>query len=670
MKPPDRTLVDIRLSHLLRDCSVGAIVRHDRALMVVQDTRDWDGPNTTPGEREIMYVDLVKRALDLDGRKLCRPPVREVRGERVLGWVPARRFPEWARCNRCGLLRNRPWRQRTEGDGSHAPGPGDNPEERAGAGTGEAPKVLHCQSPMSAAGGGSGRGGAEEERRCGGILEQVPWVLVHEDGYLADAPWHAIAHDASANPARRACRPDWTEPYLRVVSREGRWWVKCSRGGCRAERRLPDRFPFGAGTRQQPWVREPPPEAPGEPALLVGVNDVRVHYAECRTALVIPPESRIRRGSVIDRLYSSSSDRRLVLSAGNDLLRRRRIAGLAHKYRCGKREIETALEDIERGYPLHDQELPQGELARLEYRALTEPIPDLESDEDFVTEHHTDAWRLLAGDPGAPSAGVAAAVDRLVAVQRVKEIMVFDGFRRGSASGPDSGRLTPPDVEGESGWLPALELWGEGLFFTFREEAVRRWEDQASARARAAAFLERSVAARLPADVREALSPRFLLCHTLAHLIIRRLEAQAGYPAASLKERIYCDDGRGDATSHRSPGDGEPMAGVLIHVAVADEHGSLGGLMDQAQPDRFLRLVSGAVEDASWCSFDPVCAEQEGHGPDLLNRAACHACALVPEPSCICGNRLLDRAFVNGDGEGLRSLWDLAAGRGGGQRSG
>ena len=103
------------------------------------------------------------------------------------------------------------------------------------------------------------------------------------------------------------------------------------------------------------------------------------------------------------------------------------------------------------------------------------------------------------------------------------------------------------------------------------------------------------------------------------------------------------------------------MAGVLIYVAVADTHGSLGGLMDMAQPDRLLRLLTGAIEDASWCSFDPVCGEQEGHGPDLLNRAACHACALVPEPSCICGNRLLDRAFVAGNNDGLRSLWDLAA---------
>ena len=41
-----------------------------------------------------------------------------------------------------------------------------------------------------------------------------------------------------------------------------------------------------------------------------------------------------------------------------------------------------------------------------------------------------------------------------------------------------------------------------------------------------------------------------------------------------------------------------------------------------------------------------------GSRAGLLNRAACHACALVPEPSCAYGNVLLDRTFVAGDADG------------------
>lgn len=643
MRARERTYVDIRLSHLLRDCSVGAIVRHGKALMVVQDTRDWDGPNTSPYDREIRYVDLVRRALELGDRKLCRPPVKEEKGSLVQGWVKARRFPEWARCSRCGLLHNRPWREADVGDSA-----GDAGEEtrRQSAGPGR----QYCVGPRRRAAGPPSDGVAEGEGGCGGTLEQAPWVLVHEAGYLADVPWHAIAHDRAANPAQSECAPDWTQPYLKVENEEGRWSVRCDR--CGSERRLSDRFPFGAATRQQPWLSEPPAEAPEEPGWLVGVNDVRVHFAETRTALVIPPESRIRRGSVVDRLYNTPADRDAVLRAVNENLRRYEIRRLAGKYRCRPEDIEAELREIDDGYPLYGQQLPRGDLAELEYGALTRPIPELQPDESFVTEHHSDAWRRLADALKGELAAVAVSVDRLVAVHRLKEIMVFDGFRRGWGSGDERRPVTPPDIVGESDWVPALELWGEGMFFAFDEEVVRRWEAQESVWSRAEEFVRRAEEAPLPKAIQETLSPRFLLCHTLAHLIVRRLETQAGYPAASLKERIYCSAGH----------DGKPMAGVLIYVAVADEHGSLGGLMEQAQPESFLRLLAGAVQDAAWCSLDPVCAEQEGHGPDLLNRAACHACALVPEPSCVCGNRLLDRAFVNGDRKELRSLWDLAAG--------
>jgi hypothetical protein len=119
--------------------------------------------------------------------------------------------------------------------------------------------------------------------------------------------------------------------------------------------------------------------------------------------------------------------------------------------------------------------------------------------------------------------------------------------------------------------------------------------------------------------------------------MIRQLEFQAGYPAASLNERIYCREGE------------HPMAGILIYVAVPDVAGSLGGLAELAEPRRFLKLMSGVYSHAQWCSLDPICAEHEGQGPQVLNLAACHACALIPEPGCAYGNVLLDRVFIKGD---------------------
>ena len=603
--------VPVRLSHLLRDCSVGAIVRGPDSLMVVQDIRTWDQTDSDPREREIPYVERVREALGIE-RRLCSPPRAVERDRTVVGWIPALRFPTWLRCRKCRLLHSAPWRR------PRSKGGDDRAVETASAGG--AWKCTECSDES---------------------LEQTLWVLVHEDGYLADVPWHDLAHRDSRNPEQRQCRPDWEQPYLKLETGADRR-VLCDRCGANASFPLA-RFPFPPRAWQQPWMREPPAQSPEGPAWLIEINDVRVHTPSTRTALVIPPESRIRRGTVTDRLFSSTSSLQSIRSARYPLARRAAVRNLAGEFRCSSEEIEKAIAEIEGGYPLNGRRITVDNLLADEYRALIEEIPDLREDEDFVTQHHTGCWKEL---DDKLEAGVArravSAVSKLIAVNKLKEIMALTGFRRANGE-----RLTPPDITGEADWLPALELYGEGLFFTLDEALLQRWECSEALVERADAFKQRYVRGTGQGIPELDVTPRFLLCHTLAHLMVRQLEAEAGYPAASLKERIYCATGK------------SPMAGILIYVAVPDEEGSLGGLMELAEPGRFLRLLTGAFEAAAWCSLDPVCSEQEGHGPDLLNRAACHACALVPEPSCLYGNVLLDRVFVRG-ASGIPAFLDCA----------
>ena len=591
-------------------------MRGPDSLMVVQDIRTWDRPGNDPLEREIRYVDRVRSALGID-RALCEPPRATERDGTVIGWVPALRFPTWMRCQGCGSMHAAPWRRR------RAPQSDGRDIESGGA------------------------GGAGECRKCGGRLEQTPWVLVHEDGFLADVPWHDLAHRDTRDPEQRQCRPDWTRPYLKLdETGTGRRVVcdRCNSAAVFSSGTLP-RTAFPAHTWQQPWMREPPAQSPESPGWLVEINDVRVHAPSTRTALVIPPESRIRRGTVTDRLYGSTRSQKRIRNARNPLARENAVRRLASEHRCTPDEIKQAIKKIDEGYPLYGRTITAVDLLADEYRALTGEIPELREDEDFVTEHHTRQWRALGStlEPEVARRAVNA-VRHLIAVNKLKEIMVLNGFQRAG------GRTTPPDITGESNWLPALELYGEGIFFTLDEALLQRWEDNDALRERTDAFSKRYVqrAGQGICEFDVEVSPRFLLCHTLAHLMIRELDAEAGYPAASLKERIYCATGK------------EPMAGILIYVAVPDEEGSLGGLMELARPERFLRLLTGAFDAAAWCSLDPVCSEREGHGPDLLNRAACHACALVPETSCAHGNVLLDRVFVKGAAPGIPAFPDFA----------
>ena len=96
------------------------------------------------------------------------------------------------------------------------------------------------------------------------------------------------------------------------------------------------------------------------------------------------------------------------------------------------------------------------------------------------------------------------------------------------------------------------------------------------------------------------------------------------------------------------------MNGFLIYTSSGDSEGSLGGLVRQGRPENLENILRESVEDSRWCSADPVCMEvgsAGGQGPDSVNGAACHNCAVIPETSCEEFNMLLDRAFVTGKEE-------------------
>ena len=134
------------------------------------------------------------------------------------------------------------------------------------------------------------------------------------------------------------------------------------------------------------------------------------------------------------------------------------------------------------------------------------------------------------------------------------------------------------------------------------------------------------------------ISGKFLLLHTISHLLIKQLSFECGYGIASLKERIYCSE----------TADGKEMSGILIYTACGDSEGTLGGLVRQGRSDTFPRIFNKAIENARTCSNDPVCSLSQGQGRDSLNLAACYSCSLIPETSCEEFNCFLDRGVVVG----------------------
>jgi hypothetical protein len=185
-------------------------------------------------------------------------------------------------------------------------------------------------------------------------------------------------------------------------------------------------------------------------------------------------------------------------------------------------------------------------------------------------------------------------------------------------------------------WLPASTVFGEGIFIEFDEKILQEWEQKKNVRTRVEGFIQNIMLSNPKYDI-DFISPRFLMIHTFSHMVISRLTHECGYSSASLKERLYIADNQEN-----------PMAGVLIYTADGDSDGTLGGLVRMGKPGKLEEIIRNAIQDAMWCSSDPVCFElgETGQGPGGMNMAACHSCCLVPETACEKFNRFLDRGVL------------------------
>lgn len=238
-------------------------------------------------------------------------------------------------------------------------------------------------------------------------------------------------------------------------------------------------------------------------------------------------------------------------------------------------------------------------------------------------------------------------LEQVVQVKRLREVQALLSFTRVDA--PARGDLAPPRrvplSAGRSTWLPAVERRGEGIFLQLREPTVASWEDRVADHPHV--FALRGAQARWLANRDRAPEPdfqlaRYLLVHTLSHLLLRQVALECGYSSASIRERIYVG----------TPA--QPTAGLLLSTAASDSEGTLGGLVALADPKFLGRLLEQAIEDARTCSSDPLCAERLPESPsDVLHAAACHACLFASETSCESGNRWLHRGVFVDIADGL-----------------
>ena len=572
---------DLRPSQIISTFGPGAIVDLPDFSIVVAGLDFWDRKICA----EIHEPRLEKK---LGLRKILAPPTLE--HEDTQGTLPAFRFPEYLVCPKC---------RRIAPDSRFYV----DPETQ----------VAYCTCDPH------------------GRVQVFPsrFIVACPDGHLSDFPWHRYVHLKKGNfscPGRRLRLED-----RGVTGSIADVEVVCD--DCGAHNTMADAFmestdALGHCPGRRPWLGRavPPQRCSRRPrAILRGASNA--YFPMVESALHIPPyTSPVHQAvsSVMDRLTKIASINALETAIAMGVLRELEEFSLSETWSAILEQRSLA-------------EGPTADILYPEWRALCQS--QVGGGFDFETVPQ----RVPASFEGLGS--------RLVMVRRLVEVRVLTGFTRIDPP-PDLTSLASEDGEESStpgtarmnsrvlDWMPGIVTHGEGIFLTLNEDAVARWEFREPV-SQASGALKTALAQyyddrRIQSSQRpEFPGARYVLLHTLAHVLMRQLCLHSGYSSTSLRERIY---------SRRSQN--EAMAGLLIYTATPDSEGSLGGLVEQGSTNRFAEILWAALQGARLCSGDPLCAEHRPGDVGDLNGAACHACTLAPETSCERSNRLLDRSFL------------------------
>lgn len=267
-------------------------------------------------------------------------------------------------------------------------------------------------------------------------------------------------------------------------------------------------------------------------------------------------------------------------------------------------------------YRIEEYEALNGEAS-----ATSESYGDFSREEMHIGEYHLPFIKSIS------LVDKVRVVHALIGFSRINPVMRKD----------DEGfvNIKEPDTP----WYPANEVRGEGIFIEFIDEDIEKWIlKNPKIIERAKRISENYDLSFIGQNNPRKITPKFILLHTLSHLLIKQLSFECGYSIANLSERIYCAE----------KSDGKVMSGIFIYTANGDSEGTLGGLVRQGRPDVFPRIFRKAIAKAKACSNDPVCILSHGQGRESLNLAACHACALLPETCCEERNGFLDRGMIIG----------------------
>jgi len=607
----------IRRSQLISPWGVGQMINFpkDESLMVL-GLDMWEEKFRTISELDEFKVTEERLAKRLGVKEFRLPPDFRDPGQGVTNpslKIPFIRFPRWHYCTRCGHM------EKVSIYDSHKP---------------------TCTGVSF----GSGRSCAEIPEKKRQRLIPVRFIAICQKGHIEDFPFMEWVHGGTVPEGQHNLR-------LRAGRSSGALSgieITCS---CGSHKTMAGAFNEQSLTKigvncsgGRPWLGQ---EAErnnathcGEHLIVVQKGASNVYFSQVRSSIYLPQ-------------WEKSVDRRLVevleknwgfLTTGmeNGNFQRMRFELVAERnFAEEKKEhyteklLEAATKRIS-GADTSNTDDSEEKYRKMEYDAILSEAGG-ENQDFFVSKNRANTY-----DDSETGGAISTGLTSIGLLHKLRETRAFVGFSRWL---PDDGKTLDAKKEfiklGRSiTWLPAMVVRGEGVFFEFSEKRLKEWVTKKEVIARAKFLSDNYNRPReAKGQKRREIKPEFVLIHTFAHLVINQFSYECGYGSSALRERIYCN--------LEFPND--TMNGVLIYTASGDSEGSLGGLVRQGKQGNLETIVYNAIENARWCSSDPICIDSHGQGPNSCNLAACHNCSLLPETCCEESNMLLDRAMLIGE---------------------
>ena len=581
----------VRQSQVITTYGPGALIDLPTHSAIVGGLDTW--PKALQEIAEPRLSRALQRITDVPAPRLYAPPPAPSEPWAPSSGIGAWRFPEWF------VVQERPG---ASGEG------GSRPQSR---------RLVQRK--------------ALDERGKFERLEVVPtrFVRACPRGHVDDLDWYAFVH----GPGSLCRRQLWLDERG-TTGGLGELTVRCE---CGKSRNLSDASDIDAsalgkcrGTR--PWLGRNMNEECEQLSRLLIRTATNAYFPQVASVLSLPDT-----GAAVQEAVVSVWEVLQAVQSADMLTTFKAIPLVAQALEpFDDEQVLRAVDDVRTGAG-QVRPLKEAELEAL--LGATEGYGD-----EPPTDANFHACRLpeVAWRTDTPNGDRLASV---VQLHRLREVLALFGFTRLDAVTPDihgdfESDVMRAEIALEPHWFPAVENRGEGVFVELVASDVAAWLKRPAVAGR---VLKLEKGYELWRQTHKTQRPfpggPYVLLHTLAHLLVQTLALRCGYPASSIRERIYAEQ-----TPY-----GERY-GILLYTGTPDAEGTLGGLVQQGR--HIEDHLEDALRSAALCSNDPICAQHvpdedaTGHASRHLHGAACHGCSLIAETSCEMRNDFLDRALV------------------------